>query len=405
MQEFNEFQWHSENEETCDRMADMQATPKKKTRPWLIALCGVLAGGLLSFTVVPAVSRLIGGKEGSFQFAEIPVDTPKVTQVTYNSDTRTELSTVEIGKRVGPAVVGISTVVETSTYSFFGGTNTYESEGSGSGIIIAENGYVITNNHVISGAKKISVILNNGTEYEAKLIGADAKTDLAVLKVEASGLPTATLGNSDALEAGERVVAIGNPLGKELAGTLTQGIVSALNRTLTVDNVTYTLIQTDAAINPGNSGGALVNAFGEVIGINTVKVSSSEVEGLGFSIPINNAKPIVEDLINFGYVKNRPLIGLRVAYVNQQEADYYNIPAAGLFVSEVTAGSGAANAGIKKGDVILKCNGTEVKSSEELNAIRDNFRAGDSITLTINRDGQVIEVQVTLTEDKPSFTQ
>ncbi len=405
MQEFNEFQWHSENEETRDCMADMQAAPKKKTRPWLIALCGVLAGGLLSFTVVPAVSRLIGGKEGSFQFAEIPVDTPKVTQVTYNSDTRTELSTVEIGKRVGPAVVGISTVVETSTYSFFGGTNTYESEGSGSGIIIAENGYVITNNHVISGAKKISVILNNSTEYEAKLIGADAKTDLAVLKVEASGLPTATLGNSDALEAGERVVAIGNPLGKELAGTLTQGIVSALNRTLTVDNVTYTLIQTDAAINPGNSGGALVNAFGEVIGINTVKVSSSDVEGLGFSIPINNAKPIVEDLINFGYVKNRPLIGLRVAYVNQQEADYYNIPAAGLFVSEVTAGSGAANAGIKKGDVILKCNGTEVKSSEELNAIRDNFRAGDSITLTINRDGQVIEVQVTLTEDKPSFTQ
>ena len=223
--------------------------------------------------------------------------------------------------------------------------------------------------------------------------------------MDATGLPTAALGNSDLIEAGEACVAIDNPLGQELAGSLTHGIISALNRTLTVDNVTYTLIQTDAAINPGNSGGALVNMYGEVVGINTVKVSSSEIEGLGFAIPVNNAKPVIEDLINYGYVKGRPQIGVTLIYVTEQEANYYNIPAAGLFVSDVSNGSGAAAAGIKKGDVILKCNGEAVKSSEEINAIRDTFRAGDMITLTINRDGSVMDINVTLSEEKPTFAQ
>jgi len=344
-------------------------------------------------------------KSGSFAFPTPAGTNTTVTQVTYNPENRTELSTVEIGKLVGPAVVGISTIVETQSYSFFGYSAPSQSEGSGSGIIITADGYIVTNNHVIEGAKSIKVILNNSKEYDARIIGSDAKTDLAVIKIEAIDLPTAVMGDSDALEAGERCVAIGNPLGQELAGSLTQGIISALNRTLKVENVNYTLIQTDAAINPGNSGGALVNAYGEVIGINTVKVSSSEIEGLGFAIPANNAKPIIEDLINHGYVKGRPQIGVTLIYVNEQEANYYNIPAAGLFVSDVSSGSGAATAGIKKGDVILKCNGEAVKSSEQINAIRDKFKAGDTITLTVNRDGSVLDIKVVLTEEKPTFAQ
>ena len=408
MQEFNEFQWHNENESAAPRCAvHMETAPPKKIRPFRLVLTGAIVGAVVASLVSPLVTGLFGGtsvtKSGAFRFPETGGESPGVTQVTYNPENRKELSTVEIGKLVGPAVVGISTIVETQSYSFFGYSAPSQSEGSGSGIIITEDGYIVTNNHVIEGAKSIKVILNNSKEYPAKVIGADAKTDLAVLKIEAADLPIAHIGDSDLLEAGERCVAIGNPLGQELAGSLTQGIISALNRTLVVDNIHYTLIQTDAAINPGNSGGALVNAYGEVIGINTVKVSSSQVEGLGFAIPVNNAKPILEDLMNHGYVKGRPQIGVTLIYVNEQEAAYYNIPAAGLFVSDVSSGSGAATAGVKKGDVILKCNGEAVQSSQEINAIRDKFKAGDTISLTVNRDGSVFDLKVVLTEEKPTF--
>jgi len=414
MREFNEFQWHNENETMygdapSSSPVHIETASKKKPRTWLVAFASAIAGALIASVVSPMVGGLITGgnvtKSGSFAFPTPAGTNTTVTQVTYNPENRTELSTVEIGKLVGPAVVGISTIVETQSYSFFGYSAPSQSEGSGSGIIITADGYIVTNNHVIEGAKSIKVILNNSKEYDARIIGSDAKTDLAVIKIEAIDLPTAVMGDSDALEAGERCVAIGNPLGQELAGSLTQGIISALNRTLKVENVNYTLIQTDAAINPGNSGGALVNAYGEVIGINTVKVSSSEIEGLGFAIPANNAKPIIEDLINHGYVKGRPQIGVTLIYVNEQEANYYNIPAAGLFVSDVSSGSGAATAGIKKGDVILKCNGEAVKSSEQINAIRDKFKAGDTITLTVNRDGSVLDIKVVLTEEKPTFAQ
>lgn len=410
MREFNEFQWHSENEvqnPIVPGPVHMETVPKKKNRTFLVAMSGAVVGALVMAFVSPLISGLFGktvSQNGNFRFPETTGASTTVTQVTYNPETRKELTTVEIGKLVGPAVVGISTIVETQTYSFFGHSGVSESEGSGSGIIISADGYIVTNNHVIEGAKTIKVILNNSKEYEARVIGADSKTDLAVIKIEAKDLPVAVMGDSDMLEAGERCVAIGNPLGQELAGSLTQGIISALNRTLTVDNVTYTLIQTDAAINPGNSGGALVNAYGEVIGINTVKVSSSQIEGLGFAIPANNAKPIIQDLINHGYVKGRPQIGVSLIYVTEQEANYYNIPAAGLFVSDVSAGSGAETAGIKKGDVILKCNGEAVKSSTEINTIRDKFKAGDTITLTVNRDGSIMDIKVVLTEEKPTFT-
>ncbi len=418
MKEFNEFQWHSENESQNEgfltqppaERAYVPAAPEKKSRTWLVALASAMAGALIFSIASPLVSNLFGlgtpsASSSNFRFPVAEGGTASVTQVTYNPENRKELTTVEIGKLVGPAVVGIGTVVETQSYSFFGQSMPYESEGSGSGIIISADGYIVTNNHVIEGAKSIKVTLNNSKEFDARIIGADAKTDLAVLKIDATDLPTAVIGDSDALEAGERCVAIGNPLGQDLAGSLTQGIISALNRTLTVENVDYKLIQTDAAINPGNSGGALVNAYGEVIGINTVKIGSSEIEGLGFAIPSNNAKPVIEDLINHGYVKGRPQIGVTLIHVTEQEARYYNIPAAGLFVSDVSAGSGAAAAGVQKGDVILKCNGEEVTSSEEINEIRDKFKAGDSITLTVNRDGSIMDITVTLTEEKPMLAQ
>jgi len=382
---------------------------QKKSKTWLVAAVSAIVGALImsvvSPIITPAVNMLIygtarGSQPFSFESDEQSQAQANIVQVANSGTNRAELSTVDIGKLVGPAVVGITTVVQTQPSFFYqGGT----SQGTGSGIIISADGYVVTNNHVVSGAQSVKVTLNTGEEYDATLIGADDKTDLAVIKIKPTQtLTVAAFGDSTILEAGERVVAIGNPLGMEFAGTLTQGIISAVNRTITVDNATYNMIQTDAAINPGNSGGALVNAYGEVIGINSVKVSSSEVEGLGFAIPISEAKPIIEDLINVGYVKGRPLIGLSLRYVTEQEAIYYNFACAGLYVVEVTSGSGAEKAGIIRGDIILSCDGQNIKSVDELNAIRDKHKAGDTITLHINREGKEMDVRVTLTENNTS---
>lgn len=416
MAKFNEFKWNDDDyqldfntEHSEPVVPDVNETVQKKSKTkkqntWLAGLAGGVAGALIMMAAMPIYSYFAEKKSASGEPFKITNESgnetkpSSVQQVTYNAGERKELTTKEIGYKVGPAVVG---VVTKSRYSGFFGQ---QSSGSGSGIVISEDGKIVTNNHVIEGADSVTVVLNNGKEYEATLLGSDDKTDLAVLKIDAPDLTKAVLGDSDLLEAGERAVAIGNPLGTEFAGTLTQGIISALNRTVTVDNKTYNMIQTDAAINPGNSGGALVNSYGEVIGINTVKVSSSEIEGLGFAIPINEAKPIIEDLVNFGYVKGRPLIGLSLRYITPQEAEYYNIPSAGLFVVEVSQYSGAEKAGIRRGDVILSCEGKEVTSVEQLNDIRDKHKAGETIKMVINREGKKITINVELTEDKPAYT-
>jgi len=368
---------------------------KKSSKTWLVAMVSAIAGALIFSVVSPFISGVVDkvtDKPFSLNIAE--GNKAETTKITYNAEDRKVLSTVDIGKLVGPSVVGIVSTVEYQ--GFFSQEVT---SGNGSGIIFSADGHIVTNHHVIEGAKSVKVVLNTGKEYDAKLIGSDAKTDLAVIKIEAEDLQVATFGDSTSLEAGEKVVAIGNPLGLEFAGSLTQGIISAVNRTVTVDQRTYKMIQTDAAINPGNSGGALVNEFGEVIGINSVKVSSSGVEGLGFAIPVSDAKPIIEDLINFGYVKGRPLIGLSLRYVTEQEAYYYNFPSKGLFVVEVTPGTGAEKAGIQKGDIILSCDGKEVEGVEALNEIRDTHKAGDTIKLKINRNGKEMEIPVVLGED------
>lgn len=316
------------------------------------------------------------------------------------TDGKKTLSVTDIAKLVGPSCVGVvnkAKIQPQRYYDPFSGRYYYYQtgeelvkQGSGSGIIISEDGYIVTNQHVIADATEITIILNTGDEYVATVVGADSKSDLAVLKINASGLTAAVLGDSSQVEVGDLAVAIGNPLGQELAGTVTAGVISAVNRKMTVDNRSYNLLQTDAAINPGNSGGALVNKYGEVIGINSIKMSETGVEGIGFAIAISEAKPIIDDLMNSGYVSGRSLIGVTITESRN-----------GLTVYSVSAGSGAEKAGIKEGDLIVKADGKAVNTSDALNEIRDEKKPGDFITLTVIRNGELTDIAVQLSEDKP----
>ncbi len=315
-------------------------------------------------------------------------------------ETGMELSTVDISKKVGPSVVGITSQIQ-SVMSIFGTTTTQE--GSGSGIIISEDGYVVTNNHVIDGATKVTVTLNTGSEYEAKVVGKDAKTDLAVIKITPDeALTVAELGDSTKLEVGEKAIAIGNPLGLEFFGSTTQGIISAVNRTINVENRTMNVIQTDAAINSGNSGGALVNSYGQVIGINAVKISSSSVEGMGFAIPISEAMPIISDLMQYGYVKGRPVIGISSRDVTEYMSVRQGWPM-GVQVMSVQQGSGAEVAGFEQGDIIVKADGKEVKSTDELNKIKDTHKPGEFLQMEVYKysTGLTQKVSVKLSEERP----
>ncbi len=316
------------------------------------------------------------------------------------------LSNQEIATRVGPSIVGVSNL-SSSSYSYL---NRNMLRSTGSGIIISDQGYVITNNHVIANANELKITLASGEEVNAELIGTDAATDIAILKINPSdcvgALTAAVLGDSSDLNVGDNVLAIGNPLGLTLAGSVTHGIVSALDRKLTIDGTTYNLIQTDAAINSGNSGGALVNVYGEVIGINSAKVSYDGIEGLGFAIPIDDVKDIIEDLIRDGYVHGRPSIGVNIVEINNSIAYYYNLPVNyGLFVNDVIEGGSAAKAGIEVGDIIIAFNGEKITSSSDFISKRNTFAAGDTIELTINRDGHEKTVNVKLQEEKPSSIQ
>lgn len=416
MTDFNKFVWNDDDYRPRGEKALLPASfgyresvaepaKKKKNRTWLIAASSAVIGAMVfafsSAMLSPLIENALGDKS-PFKLEtpayEYSAQSGNITAVTNPLSGRTPLSTVEIAKRVGPAVVGVNSKIQS-----FGLFSQGMSEGSGSGIIISSDGTIVTNNHVIDRATSVTVVLNTGKEYPATLVGTDPRSDLAVIKIDARDLPYAILGDSSLLEVGEPAIAIGNPLGQEFAGSVTVGVISALNRTVVIEQKKLNLIQTDAAINPGNSGGALVNQYGEVIGINTVKVAISGVEGLGFAIPVSEAKPIVEDLVNFKYVKGRPLIGLSVRYLSPEEADYYNVSASGLFVLEVAPYSGAENAGIKRGDVVQKCNGKEVKSADELNKIRDEHKAGDTLTLEIDRGGEKKTIEVILTEDKPAL--
>lgn len=311
-----------------------------------------------------------------------------------------ELSTVDISKKVGPSVVGITSTVN-NIYSIFSTSSV--SQGTGSGIIISSDGYIVTNSHVIEGASAVKVTLNTGSEYEAKIIGNDSKTDLAVIKIKPNETITvAELGDSSQIQVGERAIAIGNPLGLEFFGSTTQGIISAINRKITVGDRTMSVIQTDAAINEGNSGGALVNAYGKVIGINAVKISASSVEGMGFAIPISEAKPVLEDLIKFGYVKGRPVLGISARNVTKEMSARQGWPL-GVQVMSTQVGSGAEIAGLEQGDIITKADGKEVKNFDALTEIKDSHKPGEIMNLEVYKyaTGLTAKVQVKLTEERP----
>ena len=374
-----------------ERMIEMKS---KKT--FLGVLSGAVAGSVLSAAITVGTMGYMSDKKSAVTDSAVSAASQQKVQLLAEGSEKTELSTEEIAKRVGPSIVGISCTTQTQSYF---GVQTGTS--SGSGIIISADGNIMTNYHVISGGTNIKVKLNTGNEYDATVIGGDEKTDVAVIKIKANEeLHVATLGNSDEVEVGSKAVAIGNPLASELFGTVTQGVISGVNRTITVGQREMNLIQTDAAISPGNSGGALINKYGEVIGINSVKLVSDNAEGLGFAIPINEASTIVKDLIEYGYVKGRPVIGVSVREITKELAYYNNLLTDhGLYIMSVSEGSSAEKAGLVRGDIIVKFDGTAVTSSTEMNKLRDKHKAGDAVSVTFMRGTQEKTVNLTLSED------
>lgn len=325
----------------------------------------------------------------------------------------TRAQIVEVG---APSVVGIDVEFTSqsnygSGFDYFfgygnGGSGSQVQTGSGSGVIITADGYIVTCNHVVEGASKITVILSDETSHEAKIVGTDSRNDLAVIKIEASGLTPATLGDSDMLTVGEDVVAIGNPLG-ELRGTSTGGMVSALGRQVTVEGTEMTLIQHDAAVSPGSSGGGLFNSSGSLIGIVNAKASSNNAEGIGFAIPVNSVKQIISDLIEHGYVKGRAYLGILSQNVTLRAEQggwggYFGHGGTSCVqVGQVVAGSAAEAAGIQAGDLILAVGEEQITSTDALSKAIGAYNAGDQATLTIQRNGQQMQVDVTFGEYTP----
>ena len=324
----------------------------------------------------------------------------------------------DIVDSIMPSVVGIASTFEyeqEQPFSIWGWNpqpQMQQFRATGTGFIISEDGYIVTNSHVVydeeykaGKATEVSVLFSDESEHEASIIAYDPDTDIAVLKVNEKGLKPAVLGDSDELRVGELVIAVGNPLGFDLFGTVTSGIVSALNRKIDINARKMNLIQTDAAINSGNSGGPLLNSCGQVIGINSAKMSTSyssnlaSVEGLCFAIPIKEAKSIIDDLINYKYVTGRPQIGITTNDISEAQSRYWNIPV-GVYVRTVQEGSAADLAGIEIGDVIIDIEGEAVSTAQELNEIRDKYKAGDTVTITVSRNGRDIRIKVTLQEAK-----
>lgn len=324
----------------------------------------------------------------------------------------------DIVDSIMPSVVGVASTFEfeqPQTFSMWGWSSepeTRQARATGTGFIISEDGYIVTNAHVVydeeynaGEAIEVSVLFSDESEHEATVVAYDSETDIAVLKVDEKNLTPAVLGDSDELRVGELVIAVGNPLGFDLFGTVTSGIVSALNRKIDINEKKMNLIQTDAAINSGNSGGPLLNSCGQVIGINSAKMSASyssnmaSVEGLCFAIPMKEAKAIIDDLINYRYVTGRPQIGINTNDISEAQARYWDLPV-GVFVRTVQEGSAAEAAGIEVGDVIIDIEGTAVSTAQELNDVKNNYKAGDTIVLTVSRNGKDIKIRVTLQEKK-----
>ncbi|MBI6872952.1 S1C family serine protease [Clostridium aciditolerans] len=349
----------------------------------------------VAFILIAAVS---GGVSGAYivnkkysNKAYTPINQSLIESKDEDAKTKAvdlpKTNITKVAETVSPAVVGISNKAE----GYFG----VQDVGSGSGIIFDPNGYIVTNNHVIEGATKITVKLSSGKTLPATLIGTDPRSDLAVIKVDAQNLPVAKFGDSSKVKVGDIAIAIGNPLGEEFSGSVTAGIISALNRKIQYGGAIYKVLQTDAAINPGNSGGPLCNETGEVIGINSLKIGAeANAEGMGFAIGINEAKDIIKSLMDYGKV-SRPSLGI---YGQGVVSEKNNIQ--GVYIREVVQGSGASVAGIKPTDIIIELDKKKITKVEDLSDVLDKHKVGDTIQCKIWRNGKTIEVNITLSDVK-----
>jgi len=412
--------------------------PRRNGNGWFYVVLIIIAmviGGLFVKYMLPALEK----PGENMQVTLSPTPTPEITtpaattavtqsaepdQTDYSNDGAKFESNINLAEdataadmleAVSPAVVGISNRVITtsgSNYYYFSATQNdgaqdpqgEETEQAyGSGVIVSTDGYVITNHHVIEDADSIYVVLNDGEEVKANVVGSDAMSDLALLKIDYQGLTAVSLGDSDQLRVGNTVYAIGNPTGAKLYGTITCGIVSALNRQITIDQYLMTYIQTDAAINSGNSGGALINSQGQLVGICSAKTMSSgydsygrsiSTEGLGYAIPINNAMAIINELKEHGYI-SRPVLGVKGGFLTSQGAAYYNCPI-GFVVNGLTAGGGAEAAGIQEGDLIIALDGQSLTSYAEMSSYLAKCKVGDVVSVRVWRSGETTDINVTL---------
>lgn len=368
---------------------------KKKNKVLLRVLAGVGVvalgfGGGFGGAIAASRAGLTGNQ---VVVQEIQRDTSTDATSTGSTD-GSAMTMQQIASVASPSVVAITTEQMSSSQTWFGGY--YVQSGAGSGIIISQDGYILTCAHVVSGATSVKVQLNGSDEtYDATIVGEDSTSDIAVLKIEATGLTPAVIGDSDKLAVGETTVAVGNPLGT-LSNTVTQGIVSALNRQVTVEDNDMTLIQTDTSISPGNSGGGLFNANGELIGVVNAKSSYSEAEGIGFAIPINTAMDIAQQLIENGAVA-RPVLGVSILDISDASAaQQYGVSAMGVYVADVTKGGGAEAAGVQRGDRIIAVDDTAVSSTSTVKSYLAGKEVGDTVSLQVERDGKVLTLNVTL---------
>lgn len=397
-EEKNETQFQAtgvQDASTRMEQAVYNTTEVKKGKKKNNGFVAVVATGLICSLVGGSIGGVVGNNlaNRSLPVADLKDEgTSPIVQLVGN---RSEISpVVSIAEKVMPSVVGVKTF---GTFSYWGRQIENQELGSGSGIIYSEDGYIITNYHVIENATSVQVTLGDEQQYDATIVGSDPNSDLAVLKIDAKGFPAATFGDSDELRIGELVVAIGNPLGYE--NTVTDGIVSGLNRQLNDYTDNMTLIQTNAAINSGNSGGALANSRGEVIGINSAKLVASNAEGMGFALSINQVKPVVEELITKGHV-SRPYLGVSINsqyQVDEETAEKYEIPM-GIQVAEVVPGSPASKAGLRAGDIIYKVNDTLIQSFDDLSDIISESHVGDELRILADRNGEKVVVNAILEE-------
>lgn len=376
--------------------------PKKQRKP-------ISRGGIAIALAVTMVFSCGLGFGGGYFANKVNTSTSGSLNITKTSNSGTTTtasstskanSTSEIVKKTADSVVEISTEsVVTGSFA-----QQYVQQGAGSGVIISQDGYILTNNHVINGANSVKVRLRDSTEYDATIIGSDSDNDIALLKVSATGLSPATFGDSNSLAVGDYVVAIGNPLG-ELGGTVTDGIISALARKVTIEDTQMTLLQTNAQVNPGNSGGGLFNANGELVGIVNAKQSATEVEGIAFAIPINNVLDILSDLKEYGYVTGKVDLGIDFTDITSDEtAFYYGVNQTGCYVLSVDSGSNAEKSGVTRGDLVTKVNDTDVSSSSDITTSLEKAEVGDTVTFTVSRRGTSKTISFVLEEYVPAVS-